>query len=485
MSDSKIEPETVQEDSTAENVCTEIVVNDLCVGCGTCAAVCPQRNLQIEFNKYGEYVATNNGSKCSDACGVCLKVCPFSNQLENEDVLGLKLFADIPGIKYTEATGYYLDEAFVGYSAADDRRQNGASGGFATWMLEELLRKRLVDYVACVSPTTELSKLFKFVLATTTAKVRSCSKSCYYPVEISEVIRSILANGEKKYAVIGLPCVCKAIRLAMQHNSKLRRRIKFILGLVCGQSKSKFFAEYICAHGGGDPKTLNHIVFRNKDPKQPASNYSMKFSWTDQQQQRQEGTIFYKNGLNSIWNDRFFTPRGCGYCDDLFSELSDVTFMDAWLPRYAGDWLGHSIVLFRNPTLYSVFTEAISKSRITAARIDMADVLKSQQGGIRTKRAQITERIRLATENGQEVPRKRSSKHSKKLTFGEKWLVREQEAASQRSREEWQAAKGNLLQFVKEMKSNIIRLRIARFMMKLERIPGGGIRRIRKVAQWR
>jgi coenzyme F420-reducing hydrogenase beta subunit len=95
---------------THTNVCSKVVVNNLCIGCGICAAICPKSNLEIRFNEYGEYSAYESGSGCSDNYNLCLKVCPFH---DNEDTLGKKLFADIPNIKHTPKTGYYL-ESFVG-----------------------------------------------------------------------------------------------------------------------------------------------------------------------------------------------------------------------------------------------------------------------------------------------------------------------------------------------------------------------------------
>ena len=246
-----------------KNVCTEVVGKNLCIGCGICASICPHENLKIEFNKFGEYNAFETGNICDEKCHLCLDVCPFYNNKDNEDVLGKKLFAETPGIKHTPETGYYID-AFVGYSSVKSHRENGASGGLATWTLEKLLTDNLVDHVACVSPNNDFEKLFKFKICNTTREVRECSRSCYYPVETSEFIKHILQH-EGRYAIIGLPCVCKAVRLATQVNPKLKSRIKFVLGLVCGQMKSKFFAEYICALGGGDPHSLNGITFRIKD----------------------------------------------------------------------------------------------------------------------------------------------------------------------------------------------------------------------------
>jgi len=372
-----------------KNVCTEVVAKNLCIGCGICASVCPRQNLKIEFNKFGEYNALEIGNSCGEKCTLCLKVCPFYNNKDNEDTLGKKLFAETPGIKHTPETGYYID-SFVGYSNINSHRENGSSGGLATWTLETLLTDNLVDHVACVSPNNDPEKLFKFRICNNTEEVRECSRSCYYPVETSEVIKHILSH-KGRYGIIALPCMCKAIRLAMQLIPKLKRRIKFVLGLVCGQTKSKFFAEYICALGGGDPHCLKQVTFRIKDPNRPASNYGMKFVSEDEMNPSHEGVVFWTEGMNRIWCDRYFTPNACNFCDDVFAELADVCFMDAWLQEYVTDGKGHSIVLTRNREINDLFLSECRKKR-TVKVISIGATISSQSSVLFYKRSLIGER---------------------------------------------------------------------------------------------
>ena len=48
---------------------------------------------------------------------------------------------------------------------------------------------------------------------------------------------------EKNYAVVGLPCFLTAISLAQEKNSKLKRMIKYKIGLVCGSLPNRVFNE--------------------------------------------------------------------------------------------------------------------------------------------------------------------------------------------------------------------------------------------------
>ena len=460
-----------------KNVYTEITANKLCVGCGLCAALCPGQNLKIEFNDYGEYAAAQTSAECPDTCSACLKVCPFSSQAENEDVLGQKLFAGVPGIKYTAQTGYYLD-SFVGYSTVNGHRENGASGGLATFTLESLLEQKLVDEVLCVCPVKEPAKLFKFVRCSSAEKVRACSRSCYYPVEASEVIGHILQN-EGRYAVIGLPCLCKAIRSAMQLNPNLRHRIKFVLGLVCGQAKSKFFVESICAMAGGEPHFLREVACRVKEPNRPSSDFGMKMVWADKENPVHEAVIFWTDGINRMWCDHYFTPNACNFCDDVFAELADASFMDAWLPGYSKDPKGHNIVIVRNSVLADIFARAADSGAIKKTNLNIKQVIRSQQGAVDLKRKCLLERCRLARIKGQAIPQKRFWLCKPGLSPLEKLIVKLTWQISQESPQKWLESDKNLQRFEKEFAPLASKLRKLRAIDRYIQLPFAGFARIR------
>jgi len=56
-------------------VITNTVKHDLCIGCGLCAALCPQDILAMQWNRYGEYNPVEV-SPCTTECGLCLKGLP-------------------------------------------------------------------------------------------------------------------------------------------------------------------------------------------------------------------------------------------------------------------------------------------------------------------------------------------------------------------------------------------------------------------------
>ncbi|KKG07949.1 Coenzyme F420 hydrogenase/dehydrogenase, beta subunit C-terminal domain [Methanosarcina mazei] len=380
------------------NVIDEIVKNDLCIGCGTCAGICPQKILKIQDNEYGEYIPYEV-QVCDSRCGLCLEVCPFNNN-ENETQMGAKIYGSTEGMKYLPETGYYLD-SYVGYS--NEFRQSSASGGMATWLLAKLLKEGIVDYVICPTPQKNPDKLFSFEITSDENSVKAASGSVYYPVEMSEVIQKII-EVPGRYAVTGLPCFIKALRLASQKNRKLRERIVFTIGLVCGQMKSKNYTKYIAALAGNkDLNKIQNVYYRGKSPEKPASNFY--FQSTDEHGSQHK--IFWNEGVSEAWVNRWFTPNACNYCDDVFAELADVTLMDAWLPEYSRDSRGTNLIITRSSFIDKLLSNEIKNEKINIQEIPIRKVIQSQIGVIDIKRTQLSYRLHLAEKNGLSVPEKR------------------------------------------------------------------------------
>ena len=380
----------------------DVVKNNWCVGCGMCAAVCPKDRLIMKYNERGEYcpIELTFSSKCGDRCGICYDVCPAHGNGKDATQIGYDYFHDINGIRHDSKTGYYLS-TFLGYAKTDGFREKGSSGGMATWTLEKLIKDDFVDAVACVGKSNKSEQVFQFKICNSLEDIRKCGRSAYYPVEVSEVIRHIIKN-DARYAIIGLPCVCKAIRRAQYRIPVLRKRIKFVIGIVCGRSASKFFLEYLVAKGGGDPFNIQKFEFRVKSRSESAK--------------KTFGKCFFKSGaldsemdgyvnFNHEWGGGYFKPRGCFFCDDIFAECADATFMDAWLKPYSDSPQGHNIIVTRNILFDKIYGDA--KFEIFLNTINIQDTIQSQSRVIYLKRRRIWAYLRDAKVNKHAYPQVR------------------------------------------------------------------------------
>lgn len=364
-----------------------------CSGCGVCAGVCPSECLKMEFNRIGEYLPVMASDDCTQ-CGLCMRVCPFLNNNLSEDDHGQSLFSAIEGIQHRVESGYY-EECFVGYAPSRKIRWAGTSGGMVTWTLCELLRRGEIDHVAFVKQGNSSDKLFQFSIASTPEDVCAGSKSSYYPVESSGVVRHVLEH-PGRYAIVGLPCVCKAIRNAQCALPKLEKRIRYVFGLVCaGQQVNARFSEAL-ANMAGLQGELANIFFREKKKGVPPANYifRMESSTGD----IAETTFF--DGAKELWASGAFRLQGCNYCDDAFAECANIVFMDAWLPSYREESAGYNLVLSRNPELTEIMREVE-----TLELVEIEQVVQSQ--AVLAKRDSLRARLFIGRCFGRSAPRKR------------------------------------------------------------------------------
>ncbi len=409
------------EQMVSDNVCSIIVKNDFCIGCGVCAGICPSQTLKMMLSPFGEFNPVDVHGKCLANCHLCLTSCPFGNRDENEDTIASALFAQQAGIKHTRETGYYLS-SYVGFSNVDDHRANGSSGGLATWLLEKLLTEQRVDHVICVRPAENEDTFFKFDIFTASLDVRNASRSSYYPNQLSEVIQYVL-NHSGRYAVTGLPCYLKALRLASAKIPKLRTRIIYYVGLACGQLPSTRFVDYMAAKLGIEASVVCRVQFRVKDYKRPANDYGLMVEY-QRMGAKDQKTIYRSEGMGRIWSYGYFKHNACSYCDDVFAEVADVVLMDAWLQGYAEKSEGFSIALIRHSEIEKLFIEGAAASELSLQEIPIEAVMVSQRGVLTRKRTDLADRLNLAKGRAY-VPQKRvaPSKRVPLLTRLGFWLA--------------------------------------------------------------
>lgn len=413
------------------NVISEIVDNKICVGCGACVAACPKGNLKIQEFSNGD-IAPAEAGNCMESCSICLKVCPFSNEGPNETDIANKRFesqADDGELKFDEVTGY-VRRSYAAYSAKEGQREAGASGGMATWVLEHLLTEGFVNKVICLAPASSGS-LFEFQIFEDVESIQSCSGSHYYPVSLDKVLAEVMADSsESTYAIIGLPCVLKGISKAQAVLPKLRK-IKYILGLTCGHMPNRFYTQYACALSGIDPQRAIKVTYREKNTASKNGKYNFR-AYSGEEKGK---SVPFGGVLSKAWINCHFQVNACNYCDDVFSEVAHICFMDAWLPRYSADRRGWSFVLVRDKKIADLLEKGKRAGDCVCESVSLVDVKQSQECVVKIKKRQIAGRI-AHFNNGPSVITKRVL--PSKLVYWVNYLeIRTKQILQDRSKLAW------------------------------------------------
>lgn len=326
----------------------------------------------------------------------------MSGATPTETELAQSRFPELP---HDEWIGHYA-RTVVGYVEAEDFRSLGGSGGIATWLLSWLLSSGEVDAVVHVHPINEPGEdglLFSYYISTTTDEVRRGAKSRYYPIQMAQIL-SIIANSDIRFAVVGVPCFIKALRLLERSGHIPEGRIRHTVGLVCGHLKSRYFGEYLAWQKGIPPSEVAEIDFRWKLPNRSASNYGFAV----RRQGRDEIEAYPMTSVRGRdWGEGLFKNVACEFCDDVLAECADIAVGDAWLPGYVEDPLGTSIAVIRSRALQQIFESAERDGILNLTDVGADVIAQSQAAGLRHRRRGLKHRLARRKSLGQWAPRKR------------------------------------------------------------------------------
>ena len=389
-----------------------VVDRGYCIGCGACASLSGSP-IHMKLDDYGRFQANWESSTSNYPQSTSVQaVCPFSGEGANEDQIARELFGN--DCEYHNKIGYHLN-TYAGYVSEGNFRDRGSSGGMGTWIVSQLLKEGLVDGVIHVyqrAPSDQDPRLFHYQLSTKAEQVRNGAKSRYYPIEISEVMQ-LVREHPGRYAIVGIPCFIKAVRLLMQQDLVIAERIRFCIGLICGHLKSMRFAEMFAWQCGIEPDQLLSIDFRKKLLGADANSYGIEVTGL---KDGQVTTVVkpVRDLYGSDWGLGFFKYKACDYCDDVVAETADVVVGDAWLPQYIKDSQGTNVIVTRSPIIQDLLERGIALKKLKLESIEASEVARSQSAGLRHRREGLAYRLYIDKHQGKWYPPKRvqpSKKH--------------------------------------------------------------------------
>ena len=381
----------------------QVIASDMCVGCGACVFARPDL-YSIEMNQAGNWQARRR-AEAADVDGTLSRLCPMSGISRNETEIAGRLYPDLPADPQIGRYG----STFAAHVAEGEFRSRGGSGGLVSWILAELFRRGEIDAVLHVKPVDPAGNgglMFRYAISESVPEMMEGAKSRYYPIEMSGVL-SRLNDTSKRYALVGLPCFIKAIRLMQDEGVLPRDRIPFCLGLICGHLKSRYFADYLAWQKGAVPGSLAAFDFRRKLMGRPASDYGFAYRQCEGPRAGAEAVWPMASVRGADWGEGLFKNAACEFCDDVIAECADVAIGDAWLPDYVTDPLGTSVVVTRHPLMDRIIREGAERGAVVLGAADVAAVIASQSAGLRHRREGLAHRLARRRERGAWIPAKR------------------------------------------------------------------------------
>lgn len=278
-----------------------------CFNCTACATICPQKCIEMKFDKKDGYIYPQvEKSRCVN-CGMCKKVCINVNneRMQNK-----------------------IKNAYILYNKDEKTRKNSSSGGISSILMEITIRNNGVVYGACYdknlnvihsrAETIEDCEKFK-----TSKYVRSNIGNIY-----SQVIKD-LSNG-RTVLFTGTPCQIAGLK-SIAEIKKLDKNL-LLCEIMCDSVASPvLFEKFRNQVEKKYNKEIKNINFRSKQ--NGAHTKSMEITFKDE-----EKIILplNKNNLYSEYMQIFgcglSAPESCSNCqfEHTNERISDFTIGDYW-----------------------------------------------------------------------------------------------------------------------------------------------------------
>lgn len=411
-----------------KNIFNAVISQDLCVGCGACLYSSSKNDLNMKWNQEGFLVpSSDNVETISEES---LKVCPFNpfpdEKVRTENEIANLFLKDAPNRH--PKVGHYIN-TYVGFS--NEYRLTSSSGGMATYLVGEILKNNIADAVITVNEGK--NTFYEYSVIRSTHELIASSKTKYYPVTLATVIEQ-LKKSDERFAVVGIACFIKSIRLLQYYHPELKDKITFLIGIICGGIKSRFFTEYLVGKSGVKSGLFYHPQFRIKDYQSGALDYS--FGCEDN---KGELHTIKMRKVGDMWGSGMFKNNACDFCDDVTTELADISLGDAWMSPYNQDGKGTNVIITRSEIADELIKIGIDRKELTVEPLAFNAFLLSQQGSFNHRQIALGYRIRLATKRGMTIPPKRNSQSN--ITLDVKLVQKQRMIVRKLSLVEWQKLK--------------------------------------------
>ncbi|RAV30995.1 Coenzyme F420 hydrogenase/dehydrogenase, beta subunit C-terminal domain [Sinomicrobium soli] len=370
----------------------DVVDNQLCTGCGLCVS----ESDGIRSMKWNE-----DGFLVPDIINVIndnsIKVCPFNpapdEDVRDEDRLSKLFLSDSD--KKDFKIGRYIG-TYVGFS--EQHRTSSSSGGIATYIFEQLLKNNHAQHLFIVK---EVNGTYEYQLFSDFRQINKISKTRYLPVTLEKLFE-IIDKLDGKIGVSGVACFIKAIRLKQHYYPELKEKIAFLVGIICGGLKSKLYTDFLVQNVGikGD---YSNQEYRIKDFYGSASGYG--FGAYDAQEVLHTMKM---SKVGDMWGTGLFKSNACDFCDDVTTELADISLGDAWINPYRKDGRGASIIITRSLLADELIKSGMKNGELKANLLAKEEVIRSQAASFRHRQQASKFRIDQNIRNKELTPYKRS-----------------------------------------------------------------------------
>jgi coenzyme F420 hydrogenase subunit beta len=346
----------------------------LCLGCGACAYICPERKITMVDVVDEGLRPRISGGDCSE-CNLCLDVCPS---------VGVDQSAarERPGIMRAalDAFGPIL-EIWEGHAADPEIQFKGSSGGALTALALHCIEREGMAGVLHIGQDPADAARNSTRLSRKRDELMKCVGSRYAPASVCDRL-DLVEQAESPCVVIGQPSEISALEKVLGKKPVLAEKVGLTLSFFCAGSPATRGTLDLMKRYDAEPAEVDYMRYRG-------------FGWPGYFSTRAKGDESTNEHL--VYREAWaFLQKYRPYSTHLFpdgsGEDADISCGDPWYRKVEPGEHGSSLIVVRTERGRGILKRAMESGALVAKPATYEQLDKSQ-GYLTQKRGAVWGRL--------------------------------------------------------------------------------------------
>lgn len=348
---------------------SDVVDWRLCVGCGACAYICPDKGVEL-VDFFAEGIRPVVTKDDCGGCRECLAVCPV---VESDFSAGKAVRADPEAGAELNDPDFRNDwgavlEIWEGHAVDEEIRFKGSSGGALTALSAYCIEKLGMHGVLHIAQDPDDPIRNRTQLSRTREELLAATGSRYSPASVCNHLEWV-EQAPTPCVIIGKPAEISAVHNARKLRPALDAKTGVTLSFFCAESPSTAATDALLKKMGANSESLADLKYRGngwpghfapvlKGQSEPVGKMTYRESWAFLQA--------YRPWSVHLW------PDGSG-------ELADISCGDPWYEEPDGENPGFSLVVVRTERGREIVKGAMEAGYLKLTRAEPWKLVKSQR----------------------------------------------------------------------------------------------------------
>lgn len=265
-------------------------------------------------------------------------------------------------------------KSYFSYAINASIRNNGASGGSVSSILNHLLESKQIDGALVCRSVVENGKVNpRFFIATNRQELLLAQGSKYVATRFTAQALPLIDNFAGKLAVVTLPCDAKILSRYREQHPSFDEKIVLVITLFCGHNSEPELTDLVVKKLQPDGKSLVDFRYRTGH-------------WRGHLSAVYEGNqeiIKPFSFFSDYQNLYFFSERKCMHCFDQTGYYCDISAGDIWLQKMKDDPIKHTALIVRTDAGQKAINLTSAAQEICLEERPIEDICEGQSRSLK------------------------------------------------------------------------------------------------------